>query len=573
MLRAAARSLVPRLATVAPRAPVARSFASSVRVLSEHSEPVIQGPGGKAGEVPTDYEQATGLERFELLMKLKGEEAFSLEPLQVERMGTVASPIEVFSLDHERIVGCTGFPVDSHDTVLFPVNDQKPVRWTAPFGSRSVQTQAAPAGQQQQKHVPEVHTNDKTLTVRMPTGEETTFHYLWLRDHCREPRSFHPATKQRLVDTYLLPRNLRPSNVMSSSSGLTVSWPNVPGSGESYDSFFPWSFLLEQSYAPALPGEISKDDRVLWTSAIRDSLPVVAYDEVMTTERGVYEWLNRIHVFGFSLVSGIPPTPEATEQLIRRIAFIRETHYGGFWDFTADLKHGDLAYSDVLLQAHTDTTYFTDSCGLQMFHLLSPSSSHKGGHNLLVDGFRAARQLKEQRPDVYKLLSTLPVPAHASGTGTDSIPSGVYMRPLAGMPVLNHDEHGKLVQVRWNGDDRGVVGRGSQWSDKMDEWYDALHVWETILRSDESALWQQMQMGTAVIFDNHRVLHGRSSFTGLRRLCGAYVNHDDYRSRYIGLKKQFGPQDERDDERRQRLRKRFGLSQGEKLTGTWAEFS
>ncbi|KAM0786448.1 hypothetical protein ACM66B_001910 [Microbotryomycetes sp. NB124-2] len=348
--------------------------------------------------------------------------------------------------------------------------------------------------------------------------------------------------------------------------------PSAPGSGESYDSFFPWSFLLEQSYAPALETEPVKDDRVLWTSDIRDNLPVVAYDQVMSTEQGVYEWLKRIHVYGFSLVSGIPPKPEATEQLIRRIAFIRETHYGGFWDFTADLKHGDLAYSDVLLQAHTDTTYFTDSCGLQMFHLLSPSSSHKGGHNLLVDGFRAAQQLHQQRPDVYELLSTLPVPAHASGTGTDSIPSGVFMRPLSGMPALNHDEHGRLVQVRWNGDDRGVVGRGSQWQNKMDEWYEALHVWESILRSDESALWQQMQMGTAVIFDNHRVLHGRSSFTGLRRLCGAYVNHDDFRSRYIGLKKLFGPRDELDSARRQRLRARYGLHDGQTSSDMWAEY-
>lgn len=31
-------------------------------------------------------------------------------------------------------------------------------------------------------------------------------HYLWLRDHCREARSYHPATKQRLVDTYLVSR-------------------------------------------------------------------------------------------------------------------------------------------------------------------------------------------------------------------------------------------------------------------------------------------------------------------------------------------------------------------------------
>ena len=69
------------------------------------------------------------------------------------------------------------------------------------------------------------------------------------------------------------------------------------------------------------------------------------------------------------MVSGIPPTPEATEELIRRIAFIRETHYGGFWDFTADLKHGDLAYSDVLLQGHTDTTYFTDVSALPLRHV------------------------------------------------------------------------------------------------------------------------------------------------------------------------------------------------------------
>lgn len=29
--------------------------------------------------------------------------------------------------------------------------------------------------------------------------------------------------------------------------------------------------------------------------------------------------------FGFSFISGVPPTPEATEQLVDRIGFIRET--------------------------------------------------------------------------------------------------------------------------------------------------------------------------------------------------------------------------------------------------------
>lgn len=31
---------------------------------------------------------------------------------------------------------------------------------------------------------------------------------------------------------------------------------------------------------------------------------------------------------------------------------------GGFWDFTADLAHGDTAYTNLALKAHTDSTYF-----------------------------------------------------------------------------------------------------------------------------------------------------------------------------------------------------------------------
>ncbi|BGP17772.1 Cytochrome c oxidase subunit 4 [Rhodosporidiobolus nylandii] len=108
MFRLAARSVLPRVAV--PRAQPVRSFATSLRALSDHVEPTLQGPGGKTGEVPTDFEQATGLERFELLHKLKGEEAFSLEPLEVPRLGTLSDPIMV------------------HDTILFPVGKDKPTR-------------------------------------------------------------------------------------------------------------------------------------------------------------------------------------------------------------------------------------------------------------------------------------------------------------------------------------------------------------------------------------------------------------------------------------------------------------
>lgn len=34
-----------------------------------------------------------------------------------------------------------------------------------------------------------------------------------------------------------------------------------------------------------------------------------------------------------------------------------------------------------------------------------------------------------------------------------------------------------------------------------------------------------------LVVDNYRVLHGRSAFTGKRRMCGAYIGGDEYRSR------------------------------------------
>ncbi|GAA5981328.1 hypothetical protein JCM11641_005285, partial [Rhodosporidiobolus odoratus] len=179
-------------------------------------------------------------------------------------------------------------------------------------------------------------------------------------------------------------------------------------------------------------------------------------------------------------------------------------------------------------------------CGLQLFHLLSPTSTHTGGENLLVDGFRAAHLLRTRSKDAYEILSTLPIPSHASGSGSSSHPSGVHYRPLSRYPVFNHDDRGELVQVRWNGDDRGPIGGLAFKGKNVDRWYHAIRKWENVLRSDEAQLWTKMEPGTAIIFDNHRVLHGRAAFTGKRRLCGAYINGDDYRSRLLGLEKQFG---------------------------------
>jgi cytochrome c oxidase subunit 5b len=45
-------------------------------------------PGAEPGTIPTDLEQATGLERLEILGKMQGIDIFDMTPLPSDRRGT-----------------------------------------------------------------------------------------------------------------------------------------------------------------------------------------------------------------------------------------------------------------------------------------------------------------------------------------------------------------------------------------------------------------------------------------------------------------------------------------------------
>mgnify|MGYP003308816839 CR=1 FL=1 len=47
-------------------------------------------PGAPVGSIPTDIEQATGLERLEILGKMNGVDIFDMKPLDASRTGMYA---------------------------------------------------------------------------------------------------------------------------------------------------------------------------------------------------------------------------------------------------------------------------------------------------------------------------------------------------------------------------------------------------------------------------------------------------------------------------------------------------
>ncbi|KAJ5094202.1 hypothetical protein N7456_010063 [Penicillium angulare] len=91
------------------------------------SEDDLIPPGAKPGTVPTDYVQATGLERLELIGKMQGIDIFDMRPLDASRKGTLEDPIIVNGAGDEQYAGCTGFPADSHQVNWLTVSRERPL--------------------------------------------------------------------------------------------------------------------------------------------------------------------------------------------------------------------------------------------------------------------------------------------------------------------------------------------------------------------------------------------------------------------------------------------------------------
>ena len=350
------------------------------------------------------------------------------------------------------------------------------------------------------------------LAVRWGDAVTSEYPWLWLRDHAHDSATLHPITQQRQLYTAGIAPDLRGATALIDGDDVTVTWLD-----DSPPSRLPIDFLARFRQPRPAPRRSTSSACCGTARSSPTQWPTVAYRAVIDGDDGVAEWLGRVATYGFCIVEGTPVTVEASQELIRRVGYIRETIFGGFWDFQADLSKADTAYTNLELLPHTDGTYSHDAPGLQLLHCLAFDGT--GGESTMVDGFRIADEIRRDEPGHYEVLSTVAVPGQYIGDGSHLV---------AARPVFRHDETGALVQVSFNNADRAPFLLPA---DEMNHFYDAMRAFE-IRANDHRMQWRHvLEPGSAMLFDNWRVLHGRTSYTGHRHLCGGYVNREDFESR------------------------------------------
>ncbi len=351
---------------------------------------------------------------------------------------------------------------------------------------------------------------NKSLEIAWTNGQSARFPAFWLRDHCPEPESLNADTWQREVDTFSIPLDIDVSeySLLDSGAVLKVTW-----SDDGFVSRFPAELLEVAAF-----GENHKVEPNLWNNeSLQNSLKTHNYKSVIETEDGLNDYLSTLEEFGFALVDGMESNMVCTRSFAERIAYIRESIFGGLWDFKADLAHSDTAYSTAGIGPHTDSTYSFDAPGLQMLHCLAFDG--QGGLSVFADGFKVADVMRKEDPDLFDVLTRVKV-------------TGRYIEPgvnlQASRPVIILDDDGKYRQISFNNFDRAAFLLEEE---EMKLFYKAIRRFNELVNDPKMQVTFQLQEGKAVVFDNWRVLHARTQYSGLRHLAGAYMNREDFESK------------------------------------------
>ena len=203
---------------------------------------------------------------------------------------------------------------------------------------------------------------------------------------------------------------------------------------------------------------------------------------------------------------------EDADSVTETFGYVRETNYGRVFDVRVEATPANLASTGLALSPHTDNPYRDPVPTIQLLHC--QASAADGGDTLLVDGFAAAHRLRVEDPRSSGVLTRTPVP---------------FGYPLAGLrayqPLIELSPEGRIRGIRFNNRSLQALRRPPG---EVTAFYVAYRRWAALLARPELALTLRLAPGDCLIFDNTRVLHGRTAFTGSgdRLLQGCYADLD-----------------------------------------------
>jgi len=306
-----------------------------------------------------------------------------------------------------------------------------------------------------------------------------------------------------------VPVDFRAESVTCTGAGeLRILWPDA------HETRFDSGWLRAHAYHE--PAETSATRPRLWGAEIAGDLPVLDAGAVVAQDQALFEWCSHLKSHGFALLRGLPPSSGEVCRLGRRIGYVSEFYFGGYFDVVDRSEPESTAYTSLALPPHTDLPSRVDPPGYELLHCLT--NSVEGGESILVDGFRVAASLADERPDDYELLSTTAVEFRFVSADVDYRYRG---------SIIEHDDAGEIRSIRFNSFLQAPFNVPFE---KMGQLYRAFYRFLEMTQEERFQVRLRLTPGDVLSFDNWRLLHARTGFdpgSGTRHLQGCYIDRDE----------------------------------------------
>lgn len=371
--------------------------------------------------------------------------------------------------------------------------------------------------------------DESQLSIAWGDGHHSWFHPIWLRHQCWCPDCGTPETGVRGIRLHHIDDDIAIEHAEAQGDSVHIIWPD----GHRSDYAARW--LRNHCYSEAERTR-RRVQPILWDSAIINNLPVGSLTKAETDPAARLKILETVRDYGFCKIVDAPTDREESQRMIQLVGAQRQTHYG---TYTLKKKTTVTNVGDTTgpLDPHVDEPYRYAAIGITVFQVLRPSSN--GGASTLVDGFEAARRLKEQSPADFDLLCNTQVTCQRFDPGDNS--HGNMRWYKSRLPIIRLDDRGEVCGVRMN--ERQISPLDVP-ADQVAPVYRALKRLFGLLYSVDLRLTLDLKAGEGLLFDNQRLLHGRTGFTPEtppRAVLTSSVDLDDFHSSMRLLQRDLDP--------------------------------
>ena len=350
--------------------------------------------------------------------------------------------------------------------------------------------------------------NETSLKIIDNKELECDLPFLWIRDNCSCNECRVQETQEKRFMLHSVPMDIKPKNVRLSERNIQIVWPDDHETSISFDDI----------KSLAMPRKPEKD---LWTN---DFIPnYYGWDDFLHKNDTAVDAISNFITKGAIVIKESPSVSNSLEELAPRLGPIREVLFERIHNVSIDGHVYNIAHTSLELPPHNDFASYTWPPSVQALHMLV--NDCEGGRSIIVDGYAVLKDLRDDCPNYFDILSSFSVPFREFDEENET---------YADEPMVRLNAKDEIIGFRYSNQLMQMIDPQKK---HVGLFYEAYHELCNRVNSEKYKSKFRLEAGHILLVSAHRILHGREEFkpNGKRHLQDAYFEMDNVENNLVLL--------------------------------------